>query len=121
MREDEYDIRVLRLVRSGNASPLLEEIRTLGSDYRPAYITSTTENAIVLSGNDTTLTQVSFAPNLINTATCGSNQRITLKPASGSTAAFQNFVLVTKCELQISGTVELQNVVLFTTSTPGPP
>lgn len=118
LRQNWFALRILDRLRPGSADPLDAAILEPGNLSRPAYLGTTAVGTIAVGGNNTALTPSSFLPGQVHRASCGTNQRLTLQPAPGQTqATFSRFVLLTDCEIQISGKVTLDEVVLYTTNT----
>jgi len=113
LREDWYSIRILDRIRAGADDPLDTAILTAGDDDRPDYLTGTNVVEIPGTGSNRSLTPASFTTGRVHRHTCtSSGQRITLEAG-----IYSQVVLLTNCEVQISGKVDLQNTVVYTTNT----
>lgn len=117
LHEDFYHLHILDRLASNGTDSLKTGILTPGSDYRPDYVTLTDVPNTTVS-NNRAVTPADVQPNKVNTFTCSNtNRTITLQPASGAAeATFQNTVIMTNCNIAISGKVNLQDTVLYTSN-----
>jgi hypothetical protein len=119
LREDFYHIHILdRVAATATADdPLYTALQAPGDDDRPAYLTSGTVVDLGTGTNVTYNSMSAFTSGSVHTRTCtGASNVLTLDgPSTGVTLA--NMVLLTNCQVKISGKVNLENVVIFTTNT----
>jgi hypothetical protein len=108
-----YTIGILDRIRPGSTNSLYTALRTPGSPERPSYITNDTLHTTRPNGD---IVPGSFVQGRVHEWTCTGNQDLTFKPANNGSNVYSNFVLLTNCDIQLAGNVELRNVVIFTTS-----
>ncbi|MBM1221243.1 hypothetical protein JQU17_13495 [Ponticoccus sp. SC2-23] len=105
LRSGAYRLRILN-----DIDEIFDGLRTYGSEYTPDYITSYE----VLSLYDRRPTTDDFVEGHITLHSCPGT-KATIQ--AGSTNALRNVVIVSDCEIKFENGLELQNVVVATTST----
>jgi hypothetical protein len=118
LRPGYFDFYVLeRIKAAGNLRPgdiSLDQAMSTASNELPSYMNrSLVSSHITLSTN--TVTPASFTSGRVHRVTCDSgnnNSRLTFGEGT-----YSGFVLLTNCILDMSGKVNLENVVMSTTST----
>lgn len=118
LREDFFKIKVLDRIRPNAADPLDVALMTPYDGDRPSYIDP--GSAVVNLGTGTNVKYESasaFTQGRVHTRTCtASNNTLTITgPATG--LMLSNIVLITNCNIELSGKVSLENVLLYTTNT----
>jgi Flp pilus assembly protein TadG len=109
LRSGSYDFRILELLKT---SAMNDSISSLGSTYTPSYLRTPLSTSTTTSGTGRDFVPTDFAANTAHRYTCNSDsQTITL---TGGT--YQNFVLITNCQIKISGKVNLENAIVSTTN-----
>jgi hypothetical protein len=110
LREGRIDIRIL-----GEFDNIRTGLLDRDADYLPGYVNPA--DPVVyrnLTSNNNSLTAADFPPNRVHSMTCTSgNGRITVP----NNTVIRDVVIVTNCPISLGQSVQLQDVVLFTTST----
>lgn len=105
-------LHILDRIRTTATDPLYTALRTPGESERPSYINSATEVTRSIS-NNTSVTPASFTSGRVHVYTCNnSNRKVTFTPGT-----YENFILLTNCQMDLSGGATMQNMILYTTNT----
>lgn len=105
LRDGSYQLRVLNQLPA-----IIADLAVAGSNWTPAYITSTVINNVTGGGGKD---MTDFAANQVNTYTCTGNARLTIQ----ANTILEDVVIVTNCEVKIGNNVELRDATIATTNT----
>lgn len=112
-------LHILDRIRTTATDPLWDAIRTFGQSERPFYVTNPANLPTVNVNSNTTLLNTTLTAGQVYNYNCNNaNRTLTLQPGAGQTAAtYSRFVLMTNCQIRISGKVAIENAVIYTTNT----